>query len=125
MAETMVVRISTTIKNLRLSKISASAPAGIANRQIGRLLTADTSATMNGSGSRLVMSQPDAALYIQPPTLDTSVAVQITAKAGWRNGAKDDARAATVSAGALITAAAYARASGRLRRRRTTPPARR
>jgi hypothetical protein len=27
-------------------------------------------------------SQPEAALYIQPPTLETSVAVQITANAG-------------------------------------------
>ncbi len=43
-----------------------------------------------------VISQPDAALYIQPPILETSVAVQITAKAGWRNGAQgeDDDEAA-------------------------------
>jgi len=33
------------------------------------------------------MNQPEAALYIQPPTLETSVAVQITANAAWRNGA--------------------------------------
>ena len=51
--DTAVVTVSTTIRNLRLSKISASAPAGIANRQIGRLLAACTSATINGSGSRL------------------------------------------------------------------------
>ena len=37
------------------------------------------------------MSQPDAALYIQPPTLETTVAVHITAKAVWRNGAANDA----------------------------------
>ena len=36
------------------------------------------------------MSQPEAALYIQPPTLDTSVAVQITTNAAWRNGAAKD-----------------------------------
>src|SRR6202035_3051766 len=80
-----------TIKNLRLSKISASAPAGSANRQIGRVLAACTSATINGSGLSVVISQPDAALYIQPPTLDTNVAVQITANTGWRNGAANEA----------------------------------
>jgi hypothetical protein len=41
---------------------------------------------------RLVISQPEAALYIQPPTLETSVAVQITANAGWRNGAANRAK---------------------------------
>jgi hypothetical protein len=39
---------------------------------------------------RLVISQPDAALYIEPPTLETRVAVQITAKTGWRNAAAND-----------------------------------
>jgi hypothetical protein len=33
------------------------------------------------------MSQPDATLYIQPPIFDTTVAVQMTAKVRWRNGA--------------------------------------
>jgi hypothetical protein len=37
--------------------------------------------TVSGSASRLVMSQPDAALYIQVPTLATTVAIQITANA--------------------------------------------
>ena len=83
-----VVRVSTTSRYLRLSKISANAPAGSASRKIGNVLTAWTSATTNGSGLRLVISQPEAALYIQPPTFDTTVAVQITANAAWRNGAK-------------------------------------
>ena len=85
-----MVSVSTTIRNLRLSKISASAPAGSANRQIGKVLAACTSATINGSGLRVVISQPEAALYIQPPTLETNVAVQITANTGWRNGAAKD-----------------------------------
>ena len=59
-----MVSVSTTSRNFRLSKISASAPAGMANKQIGNVLAARTSATINGSGLRLVMSQPDAALYI-------------------------------------------------------------
>lgn len=36
------------------------------------------------------MSQPEAALNIQPPTLETNVAVQITENAAWRNGATND-----------------------------------
>src|SRR3984957_15909993 len=59
----------------------------MANRNIGRLLATCTSETVSGSGSRLVMSQPEATLYIQPPTFDTTVAPQMTAKILWRNGA--------------------------------------
>jgi hypothetical protein len=36
---------------------------------------------MKGLGSRLVMSQPEATLYIQPPMFETTVAIQITANA--------------------------------------------
>jgi hypothetical protein len=46
---------------------------------------------MNGSGSRLVMSQPDATLYIQPPMFETTVAVHTSAKVRLRNGAHADA----------------------------------
>jgi hypothetical protein len=59
----------------------------MANRNIGRLLATCTMETMKGSGSRLVMSQPDATLYIQPPMFETTVAVQITANVRLRNGA--------------------------------------
>src|ERR1700729_1243613 len=76
---------------MRLSKIQSSAPASRSNRKIGKVLAACTSATISGSGLSVVINQPDAALYIQPPTLDTSVAVQITANTGWRNGAANDA----------------------------------
>src|ERR1700690_2100070 len=78
---------SPKIKRRRLSTMSASAPAGIANRNMGRLLATCTRETMNGSGLRLVMSQPDAMLYIQPPMFETTVAVQITANVRLRNGA--------------------------------------
>ena len=73
-----------------MSKMSASAPAGNANRNTGSVVAVCTNATTKGSGLRLVISQPDAALYIQPPTLETRVAVQITAKTGWRNAAAND-----------------------------------
>src|ERR1700732_4928073 len=55
---------------------------------------------MNGSASRLVISQPEATLYIQPPTFDTTVAVQISANVRWRNGAHTEA----VARGSLMPA---------------------
>ena len=45
------------------------------------------------------MSQPDATLYIQPPTFDTTVAVQISANSLLRKGAQADA--ATGAGGAV------------------------
>ena len=84
-ADTSVVAPSRAIRNLRLSTMSASAPAGRANRNIGRLVATWTRATTSGLGSRLTISQPDAALYIQVPTLETTVAIQITVNARWRN----------------------------------------
>src|SRR5580692_116080 len=71
--------------------MSTSAPAGMANRNIGRLFATCTRETVRGSGSRLVMSQPHATLYIQPPTLDTTVATQMIVNARWRNGAHAEA----------------------------------
>ena len=70
--------------------MSASAPAGSANRNIGRLVATWTSETISGSGSRPVISQPDAAVYIQVPMLETTVAVHSTVKVGWRNGLHAD-----------------------------------
>jgi len=66
--------------------MSASAPAGSANRKIGKVVAAWTIETMSGSGLRSVMSQPDAALYIQPPILEMTVAPHTTEKLAWRNG---------------------------------------
>jgi hypothetical protein len=48
------------------------------------------------------MSQPEAALYIQPPTLETTVAVHITVNAVWRNGAVNDAALDGVAVALLI-----------------------
>jgi hypothetical protein len=66
----------------RLSIMSASAPAGSASRNNGRLLATCTSETMRALGSRLVISQPEAALYIQLPTLDTTVAIHSQRNSG-------------------------------------------
>src|SRR3954468_9026876 len=78
--------ISATIRNFRRSTMSASAPAGSANRNIGRVVATCTIDTMNGSGLRLVISHPDAALYIQLPMFAMTVAVHNTENVAWRNG---------------------------------------
>ena len=80
-AAATVVAISTAMRNFRLSTMSARAPAGSANRNIGKVVATCTIDTMNGSGLRLVISQPDAALYIQLPMLAMTVAVHSTENA--------------------------------------------
>src|ERR1700735_3781903 len=101
--------------------MSARAPAGIANRQIGQALAACTSATSSGSGLRLVISQPDAVEYIQPPTFDTRVAVQITANAEWRNGATNDTAVAELLPGAALMIRSTPSSSGAIRRAMRRP----
>src|SRR5262245_20981974 len=54
--------------------MSASAPAGSAKRKSGKVVATWTIETMKGSGLRSVINQPDAALYIQPPILEMTVA---------------------------------------------------
>ena len=78
-ADATAVATSTTIRKRRLSTMSARAPAGSANRNIGKLVATWTSDTINGCVVRLVISHAAAALYIQVPTLATTVAVHITA----------------------------------------------
>src|SRR5476649_2717778 len=97
--EVIVIAISPKIRNRRRSRMSTNAPAGIANRNIGKLFATCTIETMNGSGSRLIMSQPEARLDIHAPTFETTVAVQMSANALWRNGAHADpaARAGEVA----------------------------
>src|SRR4029077_833269 len=87
-----VLAASPIIRKRRRSMISASAPAGMASRKIGRLAATCTSETIIGSGLRLVISQLDAAVYIHVPVFAARLAVQITVKAGWRNGLQAEAR---------------------------------
>ena len=61
-------------------------PAGSAKRNIGSAVAAWTSATISGEGERVVISQPAPTSAIQVPILDSTVAIQRTAKARWRNG---------------------------------------
>ena len=88
------------IRSLRRSTMSASAPAGSANRNIGSAVAAPTSDTMIGDGSSTVISQAVPTLAIQAPTFATSVAVHTVRKAGTASGlhADGDALAWCVSA---------------------------
>jgi len=79
-AETMVIKISRTMIKRRLSMISASAPAGTANRNSGRAFAAWTRDTVKGLASRLIINQLEEALNIQPPTFETTVATHSMVK---------------------------------------------
>src|SRR5438105_14129804 len=104
MAETTVIAISAQMRSFRRSMMSASAPAGSANRNIGSVVATWTIDTMNASGLRLVISQPDAALNIHPPMFATTVAVHSSANVGWRNGLHDEVAAFTEAAGRCLSA---------------------
>src|SRR5215469_3964462 len=58
------------------SMMSASAPAGSASSITGKLSAASTSATIEGDDDSSVISQPAPTSCIQPPTLETMVAIQ-------------------------------------------------
>src|SRR6201989_1987212 len=102
------------MKNFRLSTISASAPAGTANRNIGRVVATWTMETTSGWGSGRVNTQRDAALYIHLPMLATTVATHSTVYSGCRNGLHGEV---------VGPADACARVMGRSRR--TWPPSKR
>ena len=74
-----VMKLSSAIRNRRASTISARAPAGSVNRNIGRLLATCTIDTALGSAFRLVISQPEAVSDIAMPVSEQVVAAQITA----------------------------------------------
>ena len=74
------------MRNRRLSTISASAPEGIANKNMGKLEATCTRETIRGDESSEVMSHAEVELYIQPPIFDTRVAVQMIAYGRYRNG---------------------------------------
>src|SRR5262245_24245643 len=84
--ETSAIASSVPTRNFRRSMISATAPAGIARRNIGNEAATCTSATMNGSGLRSVINQPAAVLYIHPPMFDTTVAIHSAVKLPYRKG---------------------------------------
>ena len=89
-AESPVARkammIFTTIKSLRRSKRSASAPAKMAKRNTGKVVAACTIATTNGDGDSSVISHPAPTSCIHVPMFETTVAIHKKANARWRNG---------------------------------------
>src|SRR3989454_4274654 len=60
-------------KSLRLSTISARAPAGSASRNIDKLVAICKSATMKGDGERDVISQPDPTVCMAAPMSDANI----------------------------------------------------
>ena len=86
-----IIAISTPIRSRRESMTSARAPAGIVNRNRGKLTATWTSDTARGSALRLVISQPDAVSNIAVPTFEMTLAVQITVNAKWPKAPHRDA----------------------------------
>src|SRR5580658_2598444 len=105
MPENTAVALSPQISKRRLSRMSESAPAAIARRNSGALFATCTRATRNASFVRLVISQPAAALYIQPPMFETIVAIQRIANIRYRKASSGDApvgRFSTATTPALL-----------------------
>ena len=90
--------------------------------------TAATSATINGSGSRLVISQPRRGAVHPAADIGDQCRRPDHGKGRMAERRGEATPSGLVSRGgrsSRVIPAAYARASGRLRRRRTVPPARR
>ena len=79
------------MSSLRRSRMSASTPAGIASRKIGRVAAACTRATAAGEGERSVISQALATSRMKLPVLPMMVAAQSTANSVCRSGARPPA----------------------------------
>ena len=60
-------------KSLRLSTISARAPAGSASRNIDRLVITCKSDTTKGDGASDVISQPDPTVCMAAPMSDANI----------------------------------------------------
>ncbi len=73
-------------KSLRRLKRSPSAPAGRANRKIGKAVAACTIDTMEGEEVSSVITQPEVTLNIHVPILEISVAVHKIVKTRCLNG---------------------------------------
>ncbi len=84
---------------LRRSTISAITPDGSANRNIGRLLAACTSATASGSALRVSMLQFTPTSFIHEPILETTVAIQSMRNTGLRSGCNGEISPAAWTSG--------------------------
>src|SRR5581483_2530323 len=98
--------------NRRRSSTSAKAPAGSANKNIGKALAVRTSATITGDAESEVMSQAEPTSCIHVPILEANAAIQSARNNGWRSGASAesfsadrDARSAVTKAAAVLSVA--------------------
>src|SRR5262245_52208218 len=101
--EISAIASSVLTRNFRRSMISATAPAGIARRNIGNEAATCTSDTMKGSGLRSVINQPAAVLYIHPPMFDTTVAIHNAVKLPYRNGPRRESADGAEAASGLTS----------------------
>src|SRR6185436_2231111 len=79
------IQLCVNRRTRRRSITSARAPAGRESRNIGRLVTACTSATMVAEAARLVISHDAPTLWTQVPKLEATLAIQSARKTGWRS----------------------------------------
>src|SRR5256885_3489362 len=70
----------------RRSRISASAPAGRASRNSGRVVATCTSETISGEGVSNVINQAAAESCIHVPMLETTSEIHSARNSGRRNG---------------------------------------
>ena len=82
-------------RNLRRSKISASAPAGNAINNTGKLTATCTRATHIGELVSEVISQPVATFCIQLPVYEITAAIHRLRKSGSRKGERTESWIAT------------------------------
>src|SRR5438445_12036827 len=70
----------------RRSRMAASAPAGRASSDTGRVVAACTSETMSGDGASNVINHAAAESCIHVPMLETTSAIHSARNSGRRNG---------------------------------------
>jgi hypothetical protein len=85
-AATAMIQTWLKMRSRRRSTTSASAPAGILRRNMGRLVAVCIKATMMGVGASDVMSHAPATSRIHMPMLETTLAIQKALKTGSRSG---------------------------------------
>jgi hypothetical protein len=78
-----------TRKSLRLSTISARAPAGNASRNIYKLVITCKSDTTKGDGTSDVISQPEPAVCMDAPMSDANIVIHRNLYIVFFNGLSD------------------------------------
>ena len=88
-----IIQAWVTSKSRRRSMMSARAPAGSDNRNMGKMLAACTRATIAGEVESDVMSQAAPTLCIKVPILETRVASHNARNTGCCKGLQDEVAA--------------------------------